>query len=329
MGSHRKRSRGRPHIGDSLGLNGSTGAPGEGISFPIPYLVSSNSDGLIVRYSLPLTRGPLGAARNRPRGRNMSLHTGRLAGKVALITGIGGGMGRAAALRFAAEGAQIVGCDLFDEGAATTAALVRDNGGRIDCFVSVDLADATAAKRWIDDAAELTGGFDILYNNASMPRFGPIDELSTEDWDFVIDNELNLVFYACKAAWPHLKARGGGVVLNIGSIAGTRGVEFMPQNAHGAAKAGVINFTQQLAVEGGPHGIRAVCVSPGFTVTPSTEWLVENGDDAFKTTIKQIPLGRPGHPDDIVNAALFLASDEAAWITGVNLVVDGGRTVLG
>lgn len=253
----------------------------------------------------------------------------RLAGKVALITGIGGGMGRTAALRFAAEGARIVGCDLVAEGADETVRLVTEAGGEIVSFAPVELSDAASAARWVDDAAAVFGGFDILYNNASAPRFGAIDELSIEDWDFVIDNELNLVFYATKAAWPHLKARGGGVVLNVGSIAGTRGVEFMPQNAHGTAKAGVINLTQQLAVEGGPHGIRAVCVSPGFTVTPSTAWLVEDGPEPFRRNIARIPLGRVGQPEDIVNAAVFLVSDEASWITGVNLVVDGGGSVLG
>ncbi|MFT4307327.1 MAG: SDR family oxidoreductase [Microbacterium sp.] len=254
---------------------------------------------------------------------------GRLEGKVALITGIGGGMGRAAALRFTAEGARVVGCDLFPDGAEETVRLVRDAGGEITSFAPVELSDAVAAARWVDAAAEMYGGVDILYNNASSPRFGPIDEISVEDWDFVIDNELNLVFYATRAVWKHLKARGGGVVVNVGSIAGTRGVEFMPQNAHGTAKAGVINLTQQLAVEGGPHRIRAVCVSPGFTVTPSTAWLVDSGPQPFKDNIARIPLGRVGRPDDIVNAALFLASDEASWITGINVVVDGGGSVLG
>jgi meso-butanediol dehydrogenase / (S,S)-butanediol dehydrogenase / diacetyl reductase len=254
---------------------------------------------------------------------------GRLEGKVALITGIGGGMGRAAAIRFAAEGARVVGCDLFAEGAEETVRLVRAAGGEIESFAPVQLADAADAARWVDAAAAVHGGVDILYNNASSNRFGPIDELSVEDWDFVIANELNLVFYATRAAWPHLRARGGGVVLNVGSIAGTRGVEFMPQNAHGTAKAGVINLTQQLAVEGGPHGIRAVCVSPGFVVTPSTAWLVESGPEPLLRNLARTPLGRPGQPDDVVNAALFLASDEASWITGVNLVVDGGSSTLG
>lgn len=253
----------------------------------------------------------------------------RLSGKVALITGIGGGMGRAAALRFAAEGARVVGCDLIAAGADETVRLVRDAGGEIESLAPVDLADPVAAARWIDGAAAVHGRVDILYNNASSPRFGPIDELSVEDWRYTIDNELNLVFYASKAVWPHLIAAGGGVIVNVGSIAGTRGVEFMAQNAHGTAKAGVINLTQQLAVEGGPHGIRVVCVSPGFTVTPSTAWLIDGGPQPFLDNIARIPLGRVGQPDDIVNAAVFLASDEASWITGVNLVVDGGGSVLG
>jgi meso-butanediol dehydrogenase/(S,S)-butanediol dehydrogenase/diacetyl reductase len=252
----------------------------------------------------------------------------RLAGKVALITGFGGGMGRAAALRFTAEEAKVVGCDLSGEGAEETVRLVREQGGEITGFSPVELSEADSAAQWVNDAAEIYGGVDVLYNNASSPKFGSIDELSIADWRFVMDNELNLVFYATKAAWPHLKKRGG-VVLNVGSIAGTRGVEFMPQNAHGTAKAGVINLTQQLAVEGGPHGIRVVCVSPGFTVTPSTAWLVESGPQPFQENIARIPLGRVGRPDDIVNAALFLASDEASWVTGINLVVDGGGSVLG
>jgi len=253
---------------------------------------------------------------------------GRVEGKVALITGIGGGMGRAAALRFAAEGAHVLGCDLFAEGADETVRLVREAGGSIASWAPVDLADPDQAAGWIDLAADLHGRIDVLYNNASSPRFGPIDQLSIVDWRYTMDNELNLVFYTCRAAWKHLIA-SRGVIINVGSIAGTRGVEFMAQNAHGAAKAGVINLTQQLAVEGGPHGMRVVCVSPGFTVTPSTAWLVESGPQPFLDNIARIPLQRAGQPEDIVNAALFLASDEASWITGINLVVDGGGSTLG
>ncbi len=253
---------------------------------------------------------------------------GRLDNKVALITGIGGGMGRQAALTFAREGAKIIGCDLYEDGANETVRLVREAGGEIVNFAPVDLSNAEATAKWVEAAIAVHGQADILYNNASTPKFGDVQDLSIEDWNFVINNELNLVFYAVKAIWPHFM-KNGGVVLNIGSIAGTRGVEFMSQNAHGTAKGGVISLTQQLAAEGAKYGIRAVCVSPGFIVTPSTAWLVESGPEPFKKNIARIPLGRVGQPDDIVNAALFLASDEASWITGINLVVDGGGTVLG
>lgn len=254
---------------------------------------------------------------------------GRLEQKVALITGIGAGMGREAARRFAAEGATVIGCDLDAAGLAETVRIVKAEGGRISGTSPVDAGDPDAVERWIDEAAAAHGGIDILYNNASIQRFGAIDEISVEDWDFAIDMELNIVFYAVRAVWRHLKARGGGVIVNIGSIAGIRGVEFMPQNAHGAAKAGVINLTQQLAVEGGPHGIRAVCISPGFIQTAATTFLVEDPPPALEETWNRIPLRRIGQPEDVVNAAVFLASDEASWITGINLVVDGGGSTLG
>lgn len=252
----------------------------------------------------------------------------RLANKTALITGIGGGMGREAALRFAREGARIIGCDLFEAGAAETARMVREAGGQIEYQAPVDLSDAQATDDWVQWGISVFDGADILYNNASSPRFGDIQDLSIEDWNHTINNELNLVFYAVKAIWPHFM-ENGGVVLNIGSIAGTRGVEFMSQNAHGTAKGGVISLSQQLAAEGGKYGIRSVCISPGFIVTPSTAWLVDEGPQPLLDNIARIPMGRVGQPTDIVNAAVFLASDEASWITGVNLVVDGGGTVLG
>lgn len=252
----------------------------------------------------------------------------RLHGKVALITGIGGGMGRDAALRFAAEGATVIGCDIDQTRLDETLRLADAAGQAITGFGGVDLTDPDASARWIEQSAALHGGIDILYNNAGIQRFAPIDELAVADWELNVRGELSIVFYAVRAAWKHLRVRGG-VIVNIGSIAGTRGVEFMPQNVHGAAKAGVINLTQQLAVEGGPHGIRAVCISPGFVETPATRFLVDNPPAAIKATWDRIPLRRVGQTADVVNAAVFLASDEASWITGVNLVVDGGGSVLG
>jgi len=253
----------------------------------------------------------------------------RLEGKVALITGIGAGMGRQAAKQFAAEGAKVVGGDLNAEALAETVRLVREAGGEITGFGPVDAGDPAQVATWISDAVATYGGIDILYNNAGWQApFRTIDELPIEDWQRNINLELNIVYYAVHHAWQHLKKRGG-VIINIGSIAGIRGVEFIPQNVHGAAKGGVINLTQQLAVEGGPFGIRAVCISPGFIATEATQFLVDAPPAPLQETWDRIPMRRIGRPSDIVNAAIFLASDEASWITGVNLVVDGGGSVLG
>jgi meso-butanediol dehydrogenase / (S,S)-butanediol dehydrogenase / diacetyl reductase len=253
----------------------------------------------------------------------------RLDGKVALITGIGGGMGRTAALMFCAAGAQVVGCDLDAEGCEETVRQAKEAGGVITAMTGVDLGEPAAARAWVDEAAEAYEGVDILYNNASTQRFAPIDDLSIDDWDFTIRNELNLVFYACKAVWPHLVRRGGGSILNIGSIAGIRGVEFMPQNAHGTAKGGVIALTNQLVAEGGKHNIRANVISPGLIETPNTRRLIDDPFPAFREMYSRIPLGRHGRPEDVVSAALFLVSDQATWINGAHLVIDGGSSVLG
>ena len=133
---------------------------------------------------------------------------------------------------FAAEGARVVGCDLDGDGAAATEAAVRAAGGEITVMGGVDLGDADAARAWVDAAVATYDGIDVLYNNASTQRFAALDELTVEEWDFTMRNELDLVYYTVRAAWPHLKAHGGGSILNVGSIAAIRGVEFMPQNAH-------------------------------------------------------------------------------------------------
>lgn len=238
---------------------------------------------------------------------------GRLDGKIALITGTARGIGRAAAVLFAAEGATVVGCDL--EPSAGTA--------------SVDLGDPDQATAWVDDAATRFGGIDILYNNASAIRFGPVDQLSVQDWRFTVRNELDLVFHATRAAWPHLVTRGGGSIVNMASISATRGAWFMPQNAHGATKGGVLGLTYQLAVEGGPHGIRVNAISPSLIITPETEHLLTDPDSPFSLEQARIPLGRVGHPDDVARVALFLASDDAGYVTGANIPVDGGTAAVG
>jgi NAD(P)-dependent dehydrogenase (short-subunit alcohol dehydrogenase family) len=254
---------------------------------------------------------------------------GRLAGKVAVISGTAGGQGRVAALRFAAEGARIVGCDLDAAGVAETDALVRAAGGEIVSQAPVDLGDPDAADAWIAFAAAAFGGFDVLYNNAGAPRFAPIAEMTTADWRFTIRNELDLVFFCCRAAWPHLVARGGGTIVNVGSVAGITGMRRMPQAAHAATKAAVVGLTRQLAAEGAEHGIRANVLSPGLIETPATAELLALGPGGpLHGLIADTALERVGRPEEMVNVALFLASDESAFVTGAHVVADGGLTAI-
>ena len=250
--------------------------------------------------------------------------SGRLAGKVALITGTAGGQGRAAALLFAAEGATVVGTDVNAVGAAETVELVRAAGGAMDSTHPLDLTDEDGVGAWVDAAAARHGGIDVLYNNAGAARFAPVAETSYEDWSFVLRNELDVVFLATKHAWPHLVARGGGSVLLIGSTAGITGSLTNTRVAHTATKGGVVAMTKQLAAEGAAHGIRANCISPGMIRTPATEGDLLAPDHPMRTIARAIPLGRIGAPEEVGRCALFLASDGASYVTGANLVVDGG-----
>jgi meso-butanediol dehydrogenase/(S,S)-butanediol dehydrogenase/diacetyl reductase len=253
----------------------------------------------------------------------------RLSGKIALVTGTGGGIGRAVALTFAREGALVVGCDLHAAGSQETVAMAQAAGGEMTAMAPVDLATEAGANEWVHDAVAVYGGVDILVNNASAIRFGPITSLSVEDWSFTIRNELDIVFLVTRAGWPHLVSRGGGSIVNIASISATRGAAFMPQNAHGAAKGGVLSLTLQLVTEGGPHGIRVNAVSPAMTATPHTAPLLADQSGPFAGMVERIPLGRVGQPEDVANAVLFLASDEAAHVTGANIPVDGGAAAIG
>jgi len=252
-----------------------------------------------------------------------------LAGKVAFISGTGGGMGRAAALEFARQGATVVGCDVNAETAEQTLERVKANGGVMVSVHPLDLTNEQGARQWMDEAIPLTGGIDILYNNASVARVGPWDELTWADWKFSLQYELDIVYLSTRAAWPHLVARGGGVILNVASIAGQRGARFVHQHAHGAAKGGVLALTKQLMVSGIAHNIRALSISPGMIMTPATKPVIAAlNDDEHAALLHAIPSGRFGQPEDVARLAAFLVSDAASYINGSDITIDGGTSAL-
>jgi meso-butanediol dehydrogenase / (S,S)-butanediol dehydrogenase / diacetyl reductase len=234
--------------------------------------------------------------------------TRTLEGKIALITGTAGGQGLSAAELFAEAGATVVGCD------------VRPTGDE----AQVDLTDEDAVRRWVDDAAGEHGRIDILYANAGATRFGPLEQITAEDWDFNLRHELDVVFFPVKHAWPHLKRSGAGAVILVGSTAGISGSMTNARVAHTVTKGGVVALTKQLAAEGAPYGIRVNCVSPGLVETPATRGDLLAADHPMRTIHRAIPLGRVGRPEEVARCARFLASDEASYVTGANLVIDGG-----
>jgi NAD(P)-dependent dehydrogenase (short-subunit alcohol dehydrogenase family) len=231
-----------------------------------------------------------------------------LGGRVVLITGTAGGMGAAAERLFAEAGATVVGCDMRP----------------VDGSEPVDLTDEDAVRRWVDAAAEAHGGIDVLYANAGVTRFGPLEQITKEDWDFNLRHELDVVFLPVKHAWRHLKLSSHPAVVLVGSTAGITGSMSNARVAHTVTKGGVVAMTKQLAAEGAPYGIRVNCVSPGMIATPATRGDLLADDHPMRDIARAIPLGRIGQAEEVARCARFLASDEASYVTGANLVVDGG-----
>lgn len=260
--------------------------------------------------------------------------SGRLHGKVAIVTGAGSGLGRASALRFAREGARVV-CADADAGAAASAAAEIASAAGMAIGVQVDVTRDDDVQRMADEAVRAFGGIDVLFANAGIAGVGSVASTTRDTWDRVIAVNLTGVWLCSKAVLPAMQARGGGSVINQASIGGMVG--FSGITPYAAAKAGVIGLTRQAAVEYAPIGIRFNAICPGTVVTPLVVRTYEERggiaigsgqtfDEAMRANAARYPMGRLGTPDDVAGMAVFLASDEAAWITGGTFVVDGGYT---
>lgn len=252
----------------------------------------------------------------------------RLAGKIALVTGIGGGIGRGTALRFAAEGAVVIGCDIDAAAAADTVQKARADGVQLTSIHPVDLTQPAEAQRYVAAAAGPYGRVDVLVNAAAIaPHLAPTAEMDYRtQWRPTLAGEVDLVFLACQASWPYLVASGRASIINFASVNAARGSRQLAMVAHCAGKGAVLAMTRQLAVEGGPHGIRANTIAPGLVRTPATAAAGATSGGLAEAIVARTLLGRLGLPDDVAWCAVYLGCDESGWVTGANFSVDGGVT---
>jgi meso-butanediol dehydrogenase / (S,S)-butanediol dehydrogenase / diacetyl reductase len=248
----------------------------------------------------------------------------RYADKVVLITGAGRGIGRATALRLAGEGARLALLDRDGAAAEEATDAIREVG-REALALCADITDQVALEAALAKAQVAFGRIDVLVNNAARALKGNLAQTTPEDWLSEIAGTLNGAYFVTRLVLPGMAARGKGAVVNVGSV---NGLVTLGNPGYSAAKAGLLNFTKALATEYGPKGIRANMVSPGTIRTESPSWQKRLARDpqVFDKLARWYPVGRVGRPDDIAAAIAFLAADEAAFVNGANLVVDGGLT---
>jgi NAD(P)-dependent dehydrogenase (short-subunit alcohol dehydrogenase family) len=251
----------------------------------------------------------------------------RLEGKVALITGAGSGMGRVAAQMFASEGARVVVAEFAEAAGTETAGLVTDAGGDAT-FVQADVSREDDARRMVEEAVARYGQVDVLYNNAGIMPEADHSVIDTDVaiWDQVMAVNLRGVFLGCKYAIPQMLDQGSGSVINISSFVALLGCS-VPQDAYTASKGAVLSLTRSLAVQFGGRGVRSNAICPGPIETPLLmDWLLKD-EAAKQLRLNRNPTGRFGKPEEIVNVAIYLASDESRWTNGAHFVIDGGISV--
>ena len=246
---------------------------------------------------------------------------GRMQGKVAFVTGGGSGIGAATAQRLAQEGATVVVCGRRREPLDAVVAGIVAAGGKAEAVVA-DVSDEAGFTAALEAAAQRHGRLDVLVNNAMAYTWGSIEEMSTADWHANFTTSVDGTFWGTRTAMRLMKGKGGAIV-NVSSICGQLGTPWMA--GYSAAKAAIDNFSRAAAAEGAPHGIRVNVVIPAVVETPATAGMLAD-EASRRNTEKLIPMGRVGQPEELANAILFLASDEASYITGASLPVDGGRS---